>query len=160
MWLRIIISVIVIVGLGSLSGLFTVTEIETWYAGLQKPPFNPPNWVFGPVWTTLYVLMAIAFALVWQRQTHTLDPTERRAAGRAMALFVAQFIFNLAWSFIFFNRHLILGALVEMLILWVLIVITIVRFFRVNKVSGILMLPYIAWVTFAFALNLGIFIYN
>ena len=143
--LKIVTSCIVITALGLLSGLMTTPEIQGWYATLNKPSWNPPNWLFGPVWTTLYILMGISFALVW----HTNHPKRKEA----IAVFSVQFALNLAWSFIFFNQHQLQWAFVEIMALWTMIIINIIVFYRINKAAGMLLIPYLAWVSFAAFLN-------
>lgn len=127
-------------GVGAVGSLFTTPQIPTWYAGLNHPSIAPPNWVFAPVWTTLYVLMAFAAWRVW------------KVAGLrsgAMAVFAVQLALNLAWSVIFFGLHQIGGALVEIALLDAAILIATILFFRHDWLAGLLMLPYLAWTLFA-----------
>jgi tryptophan-rich sensory protein len=141
-----LLSLIIPLAVGGISGLFTVSAIPGWYQTIQKPSWNPPNWVFGPVWTTLYALMGIAMYLIW------IQPrTEQRQ--RALYLNAAQLILNFFWSLIFFNLHAIGWALIEIIILWVMIVQTMFAYDRVYKPAAWLLLPYIVWVTFATILN-------
>lgn len=123
-----------------------------WYDGLAKPSFNPPSWVFGPVWTTLYLLMGVAAWLVWDRQ--------RAAARGALTLFVVQLIANAAWSWLFFGEQNPGLALLDIVVLWLLILATTIAFWRLHPVAGALLLPYLAWVTFATALNFEIWRLN
>lgn len=117
-----------------------------WYAALTKPPWTPPNDVFAPVWTTLYVLMGVAAWLVWR--------TAGFAGARTpLMLFIAQLILNALWSYLFFGAHQMLLAFVDIIVLWLLILATIVRFRRVVPVAGALLIPYLCWVAFASALN-------
>ena len=141
-----LLSLIIPLAVGGISGFFTVSAIPGWYQTIQKPSWNPPNWVFGPVWTTLYVLMGIAMYLIW-----TQPRTEQRQ--RALYLNAAQLILNFFWSLIFFNLHAIGWALIEIIILWVVIVQTMFVYDRVYKPAAWLLLPYIVWVTFATILN-------
>ena len=141
-----LLSLIIPLAVGGISGYFTVSAIPGWYQTIQKPSWNPPNWVFGPVWTTLYALMGIAMYLIW-----TQPRSEQRQ--RALHLNAAQLILNFFWSLIFFNLHAIGWALIEIVILWVLIVRTMFAFDRVYKPAAWLLLPYIVWVTFATILN-------
>jgi len=141
-----LLSLIIPLAVGGISGFFTVSAIPGWYQTIQKPSWNPPNWVFGPVWTTLYVLMGIAMYLIW-----TQPRTEQRQ--RALYLNAAQLILNFFWSLIFFNLHAIGSALIEIIILWVVIVQTMFAYDRVYKPAAWLLLPYIVWVTFATILN-------
>lgn len=145
---KIIISCIVITGLGLLSGLMTTSEIQGWYTTLNKPSWNPPNWLFGPVWTTLYIMMGIAFSLVW----HSSHPKRQEA----LAIFAVQFVLNLAWTFIFFNQHQLQLAFIEIMALWIMIVVNIIVFYRIHKTAGLLLVPYLAWVSFAAFLNFTI----
>jgi len=133
-------------GVGVLGSLFTTPQIPTWYAGLNHPSIAPPNWVFAPVWTTLYVLMAIAAWRVWK-------VTGLRSG--AMAAFAVQLVLNLAWSALFFGAHNIGGALAEIALLDVAIVITVILFFWHDWLAGLLLLPYLAWTLFATLLTYG-----
>ena len=136
---------------GAAGTLFTELAIPTWYATLAKPGFAPPNWLFAPVWTTLYVMMGVAAWRVW-RLTGLTSPE--------MFLWFAQLALNFFWSAIFFSLHLILLALVEMALLWLLILVTLILFWRKDRIAGLLLLPYLAWVGFAFALNFAIWQLN
>ncbi len=139
---------------GATSGFFTVTGVESWYQTIQKPSWNPPNWIFGPVWTTLYVLMGIALFLVWK--SDTLAQLKRIA----IVLFMAQLILNFFWSFIFFNQQQIGWALAEMILLWVFILLTIFVFAQISRPAAWLLVPYISWVSFAAILNYTIWKLN
>jgi tryptophan-rich sensory protein len=114
-----------------------------WYASLAKPSWNPPSWIFGPVWTALYLMMAAAAWLVWKRD----------GWRRPMWLYLMQLLLNAAWTPVFFGMHEIGWALVEILVLWLAIVITLLDFLRVNKPAACLLVPYLAWVSFAAFLN-------
>lgn len=157
LFFKILISVVVCLGLGLISGLMTADEIAGWYSKLNKPSFNPPNWLFGPAWTTLYTLMGISFGLVW-------DKLEAKGFKlfdlRGVSFFLIQFVLNLAWSSIFFSWHQITLALVEILILWVFILLTIIHFYRFHKLAAILLMPYILWVSFATLLTGSILYLN
>ena len=131
--------------LGILSGVGTASSVQTWFPSIIKPTWNPPSWLFGPVWTALYIMMGIALALVW----HTPHPKR----NIAIRLFILQFILNLAWSFIFFSLHQIGWAFVEIICIWTSILLTIFAFSEVNKKAAYLLVPYISWVTFASILN-------
>lgn len=117
-----------------------------WYAGLAKPSWNPPNWIFGPVWSLLYTLMAVAAWRVWRRAGF-------RGAGQAMAAFGIQLVLNAAWSWLFFGRHRMDLAFVEILALWIAILATTIAFQRIDRPAAWLMVPYLAWVAFAAVLN-------
>lgn len=143
-------------GAGFLGSFFTVSAIPTWYATLNKPSFSPPNWVFGPVWTILYVLMGISLYLVWQKRNPS---TSVRTKG-APTVFWIQLFLNAAWSIIFFGMKNPILALVDIIALWVTIVLTIKSFNRINKLAGSLLIPYLLWVSFATLLNLSIVLLN
>lgn len=130
-------------------GWLTSLGMPEWYRGLEKPSWNPPSSVFGPVWTALYIMMAVAAWLVWRRAGFA-------GAGPALTLFFVQLGLNLAWSGIFFALRSPGWALVELLALWIAILATTALFFRHSTVAGVLMVPYAAWVTFAGALNAAI----
>jgi len=151
--LKLIISIILTVGLGSLGGLFTIAEIPTWYAGLNKPSFNPPNWIFGPVWTTLYLLMGISFYLIWK-----LPSSKSRT--QAIFVFFIQFILNFCWSILFFSMHQIGWAFVEIIAMWILILLTILQFRKHSIPAAVLLIPYLLWVSFASLLNWSIWLLN
>lgn len=147
---RVFIAVAVCLSVGALSGFATQTSVDTWYAGLNKPWFNPPNWVFGPVWTVLYILMGIAAGLVWARGFH------HKWVKTALYHFGFQLLYNASWSIVFFGLQRPLAALFVLLILLLLIVLTI-RWFRiVNPKAAYLMVPYLLWVVFAGILNFSI----
>jgi benzodiazapine receptor len=133
-------------GVGATASLFTAPQIPTWYAGLNHPSIAPPNWVFAPVWTTLYVMMAFAAWRAWK-------VTGLRSG--TMAAFAVQLALNFAWSAIFFGLHNIGGALAEIAVLDVAILTTVILFFRRDGLAGLLMLPYLAWVLFATLLTYG-----
>ena len=139
---------------GSLGSLVTITGPASWYASLEKPFFTPPGWVFGPVWITLFVLMGIALYLVWDAGIH------RREVRVALAAFGAQFTLNVLWSFLFFGLRSPILGLADIIILWILIATTIVLFYRVTKSAAYLLIPYIAWVSLATALNAAVYFMN
>ncbi|MEZ6064547.1 MAG: TspO/MBR family protein [Planctomycetaceae bacterium] len=145
-WLALMLFVGVCLGAGGLGAMATTPEIDGWYRTIERPAWSPPDWVFGPVWTTLYVLMGIAAWLVWRlgAQSRNIGPSR---------LFVIQLILNIAWSWIFFARHEIGWAAVEIVVLWLAIVATTIAFFRRSRIAGWLLVPYLAWVTFASYLN-------
>lgn len=150
---KLLISIIICELVGIVGGFFTINSIPTWYKALNKPFFSPPNWIFGPVWTMLYFLMGLSLYLIW----------EKKANGRKMQgiiYFIAQLFFNFSWSIIFFGFRQPLIAFVNIVILWLLIYMTIVKFFKISKTAGILLLPYIIWVSFAALLNLSIVLLN
>lgn len=144
-----VVFVVTCLGAGGLGAIATTPEIDGWYATIAKPDWNPPSYVFGPVWTTLYVMMAIAAWLVW-------NPAGFRAAAMPLTLFAIQLGLNVAWSWIFFGAHQPGWAFAEILVLWLAIVATTFAFFRRSRYAGWLLLPYLAWVSFASLLNFAI----
>lgn len=136
---------------GFAGGRVTAPNIPTWYAALAKPSFSPPNSVFMPVWTALYVVMAVAAWRVWR---HT------GLQSRALALWLIQLGLNFTWSFIFFGSHAPLAALIELAVLWFAILATLITFGRIDRPAGWLMIPYLAWVSFAGVLNFWIWRLN
>lgn len=137
-----------------LGSLATMPQITGWYTTIVKPSFNPPNWVFGPAWTILFIMMAYAFWRVLR-----LDP---KTPGReaAIAIFLVQLVFNASWSWAFFWGQSPLAGLVVIAFLWLSITATIVAFWRLERTAGLLLVPYLAWVSFASALNAAIFVLN
>jgi len=127
-------------------GAVTATSVGTWYQTLAKPTFNPPDWLFGPVWTTIYLVMAFAAWRVWRMRTG-------EGARRSLAVWALQLALNLAWSFIFFGARMIGVALAEIVLLLAAILATTVLFWRIDRVAGALFVPYLAWVSFATVLN-------
>jgi len=142
----------IFVALVALAAVFGAQfEPGPWYEGLRKPPLNPPNWIFGPVWFVLYLAIAIAGWLVWRA---------RPGSARPLALWGSQLVLNATWSLLFFGLHLPGLALVEIVLLLALLLATTVSFFRVRALAGLLFLPYVAWVTFAAYLNAGLWYLN
>ena len=138
---------------GAVGAIFAARAIPTWYAGLVKPPFNPPNQVFGPVWTILYTLMAVAAWIVWK----TRPSTCRR---RGLRLFLVQLALNCLWPWIFFSTHQMLTAFVDLAALWAAILLTLLTFKKMSTTAAWLMVPNLAWVTFAGYLNIAIWRLN
>lgn len=153
--LTLALSILVVEIVGASGAVFTAQGLESWYGSLQRPALAPPNWLFGPVWTTLFALMGVAAWLVWRRANR-----EPRAASVAAVAFVAQFVFNLAWSAVFFGAQAIGAALGVIVVLWVLILATIWAFARVDRHAAALLVPYLLWVTFAGYLNYEFWILN
>jgi len=151
---KAIIAIAIPLMVGATSGFFTISGVESWYQTIQKPSWNPPNWIFGPVWTTLYVMMGIALFLVWK------EDTSEELKKIAIALFAVQLTLNFFWSFIFFNQQQPGWALVEIIAMWFFILLTIFAFAQVNKTAAWLLVPYISWVSFASILNYTIWQLN
>jgi len=144
--LGVIVSVLIAQMAGIIGSFFTFSSVQSWYAFLEKPFFAPPNWLFAPAWITLYVLMGIAAFLVWRK---------RYTAGAKLALWLygVQLALNALWSVIFFGMRNPGLAFVEIVVLWVLILVVTLKFFKVEKTAGWLFVPYLLWVTFAAILN-------
>ena len=152
--LKIVLVIVVCVTIGYLSGMVTRDSITTWYPTLVKPVFNPPNWIFAPVWTLLYLMMAIAAGLVWTSNC------EDKAVKKALGFFAIQFGLNALWSYLFFGLHNPLVALFEIFLLLLMIFETYVLFKKIDKLAGLLLVPYLAWVSFAMVLNFSIWWLN
>lgn len=151
---KLAISIFICQCAGFVGSLFTRAAIGQWYVFLNKPSFTPPNWIFAPVWTLLYVLMGIAAYLVWRRGLAELG------VKRAMGVFLFQLFLNSLWSIIFFGLRSILGGFVVIVLLWLAILCTIRAFFSISKLAAGLLIPYIAWVSFALILNWAIVLLN
>lgn len=145
---RISAVVVTCLAVGYFSGLVTRSAIATWYPTLVKPSFNPPNSVFGPVWSMLYAMMGVAAGLVWDQ----ID-NNKEAVKNALIFFAVQLGLNALWSFLFFGLHNPLLAGIEIIILWLLIFETQQKFAKINKIAGYLLIPYLLWVSFATVLN-------
>jgi len=153
---KLIVSIIICEVVGSVGAIFTAPNIPTWYATLTKPFFAPPNWVFAPVWTTLFFLMGVSLYLVWMKKDNKIMKQRKIA----LVLFGVQFAFNVLWSYLFFGlRNPFLGF-IGIIILWISIVSTIIYFYKVEKKSAYLLLPYIVWVSVASLLNYSIMLLN
>lgn len=134
-------------------GAVTATSVGTWYAALEKPPFNPPDWVFGPVWTLLYLMMAVAAWRVWRLR-------EAPGARPALGAWALQLTLNLSWSYVFFGARMIGAALAEIAVLLAAILLTLALFWRIERLAGALLVPYAAWVAFAAVLNASLWWLN
>jgi benzodiazapine receptor len=152
--LKLIVSIFVCQIAGMIGAVATSASIQTWYVTLNKPFFTPPNWLFAPVWLTLYTLMGISLFLVWRQGVH--DPRMKMA----LAIFGVQLLLNAFWSIAFFGLRSPLAGLSVILMLWIAIAATIVKFLPLSKPAGLLLVPYILWVSIAAALNLAIVLVN
>jgi len=141
-------------GAAAIGAVFTTPKISTWYATLEKPAFTPPNAVFMPVWFTLYALMGIAVYLVWRKGLQT------EGVKGAFILFWVQLVLNAVWSIVFFGYESLVGGFVVILALGVTLLITIIKFFRISKVAGGLLIPYVVWIGIASALNGSVMMLN
>lgn len=152
--LQLLIAIAICEAAGIIGSVFTVQAIPDWYNTLAKPALNPPSWVFGPVWTTLYALMGIAVFLIWK---HTLKD---RAVRTALLVFLIQLALNTTWSIVFFGLQNPALAFLNIVAMWVAIVWTMVLFYRISKPAMWLLVPYILWVSFAAYLNFAIWMLN
>jgi len=151
--LPLLISILIVFSFGFIGSLFTTSSITNWYAFINKPLFSPPNWIFGPVWTLLYILMGVSAFLIWQKR-------DNLKTKPALIFYGIQLILNALWSIIFFGMHNPGLALLEIVILWLFILITLIKFYKINKTAGLLFIPYLAWVSFASILNYAIWMLN
>lgn len=151
---KLILSVIGCELIGLLGTPFTISAIPNWYATLNKPFFAPPNWIFGPVWTLLYLLMGIAFYLIWKQGW------QKKKVKTAGQFFLAQLALNFIWTPIFFGLRAPLLGLIVIVAMWILIAITIKKFYPLSKSACYLLIPYLAWVSFATLLNAAIVLLN
>ncbi|MCX9084481.1 MAG: tryptophan-rich sensory protein [Candidatus Methanoperedens sp.] len=151
---KLIISIFICLFAGFIGSFFTTPAIPTWYAALQKPSFAPPNWVFFPVWTALFIMMGISLFLVWQKGC------EDKKVKTAIIIFAGQLVLNALWSFAFFGLRSPLLGLVEIVILWVAILATIMSFMKISRTAAYLLIPYILWVSFAAMVNFSIWRLN
>jgi translocator protein len=152
--MKLLISILVPLLVGAISGFFTTSGVNGWYAVANKPWFNPPNWIFAPVWTTLYALMGIALFLVWR------SDADKAIKQTAIALFAIQLTLNFFWSIIFFKLQQPGWAFAEIILMWVMILLTILWFGKVSPTAAWLLVPYICWVSFASVLNYSIWQLN
>jgi len=146
----VVIAIVVCELAGVIGSLFTTPSLPGWYAGLVKPSFNPPAWVFAPVWTTLYAMMGLAAWLVYEKGR------KRPEVKKALTVFAVQLVLNTLWSIVFFGAHRLLGAVVVIVLLWAMILWTILLFHRISKAAAWLLVPYILWVGFASVLTVAI----
>jgi translocator protein len=153
-YLKLIISIFICELAGIIGGFFTASSVLTWYQTLNKPFFNPPNWLFGPVWIVLYFLMGFSLYLIWNNWR------KNKTYRLAIIIFIIQLILNLLWSILFFGLKIPLLGFIEIIFLWFAILFTIIYFYKISKISAYLLIPYIIWVSFASILNLFIYILN
>ena len=152
--MKLFISIGITLLVGSLGGFFTSSAVKGWYAVANKPSFNPPNWIFAPVWTLLYLLMGIALYLVWKSEA------AQGIKQMAITIFTIQLLLNFFWSIIFFYAHQPGWAFLEIIALWGMILLTILWFGKISPTAAWLLLPYICWVSFASVLNYSIWKLN
>jgi translocator protein len=149
-WLALIVLIVVCFAVAGLGSMATTPSIPNWYAGLAKPSWTPPSWLFGPVWSFLYLSMAVAAWLVWRKGNASLPLT----------FFAVQLAFNLAWSWLFFGLHSPGAAFIDIIFLWAAIATTLIACWRRTMAAGLLFVPYLAWVTFAAMLNFAVWRLN
>ncbi len=145
---KILSVVVTCLVIGYFSGIVTQSAITDWYPTLIKPSFNPPNWIFAPVWSMLYVMMGVAAGLVWDRMD-----SNKEVVKKALIIFAIQLALNALWSYLFFGLHNPMLAGLEIIILWLVIYETYLHFSKINKIAAYLLIPYLAWVSFAMVLN-------
>lgn len=153
-FVKLLLLILICEGVGILGAFFTVSEIPIWYQGLNKPFFSPPNWIFGPVWTTLYALMGVSMFLILEKKIKKKDKET------LIFLFCIQLVLNFLWSLIFFKFHLPYLAFLEIILLWGSIALLIQRFWKYSNLASILLIPYLLWVSFASLLNLFVALLN
>jgi len=151
---KLVISIVACLAAGGIGSIFTRSAIPTWYATLEKPIFSPPNWLFAPVWTLLYILMGISAFLVWRKGL------ENRQVRTALIVFLIQLVLNTLWSVFFFGLESPLYGLIVIVVLWFMILLTLVLFYKIARVASVLLWPYLLWVTFAAILNGSIWMLN
>jgi tryptophan-rich sensory protein len=152
-WVPLGLFLVLAFAAAALGALATATSVDTWYPTLRKPDWNPPSWIFSPVWTLLYLLMAVATWRAWRTENVS-------TARRTVSLYSAQLTLNALWSILFFGMRQPGAALIEIIILWALLVVILLRFWRLDRIAAMLWAPYVAWVTFAAFLNGAIWTLN
>jgi len=151
---RLVVSIVIVFLAGAVGTVYTLKEITGWYAFLPKPSWTPPNWAFGPIWSILYILMGISLFLVWR------EGLGKKNVQIGVLVFAVQLAINVIWSLVFFGTHNIFGGLVLVLILWISILINIIVFYRISKPAGLILIPYLIWVSIASYLNYSVFLLN
>ena len=151
--LQLIIAILIAQIIGGMGAFFTMQSVNDWYLTLLKPSWNPPSWVFGPVWSLLYTMMGVASFLIWKKRADY-------KVFKPLFIYGIHLAFNLLWSVLFFGLQSVGFAFIEIMLLWLLIIITIKEFFKVDKYAAYLLIPYLLWVTFAALLNLTIWTLN
>ncbi len=151
-WKELIAAIVVCQLAGIIGSVFTISSIPTWYAGLVKPSFSPPNWLFGPVWILLYTLMGIA--------AYWIYTSKNKLKNSALIVFGVQLALNAIWSIVFFGLHSPLLGLIVIALLWISIAWTMVKFYAIDKLASYVLVPYLVWVSFASVLNYSIFVLN
>ncbi len=153
-WLKLIVSIVLAGLAGFIGSFFTTSSVITWYPTLIKPSFNPPSWLFGPVWTILYIMIGVSLYLVWTSKA------KAKVKKNAYIIFGVQLILNSLWSIVFFGMQQPAWAFLVIALLWISIIYNALVFYRISKPAGYLLVLYFLWVSFASALNLSIWILN
>jgi benzodiazapine receptor len=153
--LKLIISILLCQAAGIIGSFFTRSSIESWYSTINKPGFTPPGWIFGPVWISLYLMMGISLFLVWKKAVET-----KNFSRKWITFFAIQLALNTLWSILFFGLHSPMLAFVEILLLWLFILLTLIEFRKISTAAGLLLIPYLFWVSFAAFLNFSIWRLN
>lgn len=151
--IKLVISILIPLALGAIAGRFTAQAVPEWFSLLNRPSFSPPNWIFGPVWTILYILLGISLYLIWKQ-----IPSKKR--NYALLIFSLQMFLNFIWSFVFFYFNQIGLSLVVIIGLWLSIIFMLISFYKLKPSAAYLNIPYLLWVTFASVLNAAYFILN
>jgi len=151
--LKFVVSLLLPLSLGAIAGMFTAQAVPEWYAMLNRPSFNPPNWIFGPVWTALYLILGFSFFLIWKQ-------VRSKKRNQAILIFFVQMVLNFGWSFLFFYYNLIGFALFEIVVLWLSIISMVILFYKIKPLAAYMNIPYLLWVTFATILNAGYYFLN
>lgn len=151
---KFIVAIVICQLTGVIGSLFTTPFISTWYETIQKPAFTPPNWLFGPVWISLFTLMGISLYLIWNKRL------ENKKVKLSLLVFFVQLALNSLWSILFFGLQSPFYAFIEIIILWIAIAVTIFKFYKISRTAGLLLLPYIIWVCIALTLNYYVWILN
>jgi tryptophan-rich sensory protein len=151
---KLLISIIVCQAAGIIGSFFTARALPGWFAGLNQPSFTPPDWMYAPIWIVMYLLMAIAAFLIWWRGLHI------KPVRVAMILFLVQLVLNLLWVVTLFGLQSVLYGLVTVVALWIMVLFTIIQFYKISIAAGTLMIPYILWVTFTVILNGSLYLLN
>ncbi len=157
---KLIISILICEGVGIVGSVFTIRSVNNWYAHLNKPFFSPPNWLFGPVWIILYLLMGIAVYMIWSFENPQHKGLNQEYVGFALILFWIHLFFNAIWSVLFFGLHNIFLAFIDIIIIWSLIIFLIWNFAKIKKSAAWLLTPYLLWVSFATVLNFSLLLLN
>jgi tryptophan-rich sensory protein len=152
-WKKLIAALVIVLVASFIGSTFTSSSVDNWYKTLKRPGVTPPGWIFGPVWGVLYIMMGLAFYLVWVR------PSTKKTEF-ALDIFGIQLVLNIMWSFLFFSMRSPLAAFIEIIFLWFFILLTIGLFYKISKPAAYLLVPYLLWVGFAANLNYYFWILN